>query len=96
MGVCDQVHVGKEGVDVMTPEEIARNKRLQNVQAVKQRIPDKGDIEGMIGYLHKISGRIPTENECLRFHMFLNTFAGKPTERECTEFLTLLGMVRKL
>jgi uncharacterized SAM-dependent methyltransferase len=93
----------------MTPEEIARNKRLQNAQTSRPQmharvpkiqtdtpqVPDKYDMQAMIGYLHKKAGRIPTESECLRFHMFLNSFAGEPSERECTEFLMLMGVMRK-
>lgn len=79
----------------MTPEEITRNKNLQKMQNEKLRIPEKYDMEGIINYLHKFSGRIPTENECLRFHMFLQTSLGEPTQRECEDFLRLLGMVRK-
>jgi hypothetical protein len=79
----------------MTPEEIARNKKLQERQQNTPIIPDKYDMQGMIGYLHKFSGRIPTESECMRFHMFLQSFDGKPSQKECAYFLRLLGMVRK-
>jgi len=79
----------------MTPEEIAKNKRLQDTQWNKQPIPDKFDMQGIIKYLHEYSGRIPNENECLRFNMFLESFQGKPSERECSDFLQVLGMVKK-
>jgi hypothetical protein len=104
-----RIDLGLREVHDMTPEEIARNKRLQNVQTSKPQmpvkalgtrvdtpqVPNKYDMQGMIRYLHQYSGRIPTESECLRFHMFLNSFSGKPSERECTEFLMLMGMARK-
>jgi hypothetical protein len=56
------------------------------------RIPDPFDLQGTIGYLHKFSGRMPTEHEILRFGLFLRSFGGKPKQKECEEFLALLGM----
>jgi hypothetical protein len=76
----------------MTPEEIARNKKLQTVQHKKPRIPDKFDMMEIIEYLYKSAKRPPTESECLRFHMWLQSFQGKPTEKECTDFLILIGI----
>lgn len=78
----------------MNADEIRANKQKQETQWNKPTVPDKFDMQGMIGYLHKRAGRIPTENECLRFYMFLQTFVWKPTEKECTDFLRLLGMVK--
>jgi hypothetical protein len=53
---------------------------------------DHFDMQKIIGYLHDNLGRIPTENECMRFHMFLGTFpAGvSPSNRECQKFVNLL------
>jgi hypothetical protein len=79
----------------MMPEEITRNKKLQDRIQDAPKVPDKFDMQGMIGYLHKFSGRIPTENECLRFYMFLRSFEGNPTQKECEDFLRILGMVRE-
>jgi hypothetical protein len=56
-------------------------------------VPDKFDMQGIIKYLHHNLGRLPTENECLRFHMFLGTYQQKPTDGECKEFINLLKEV---
>lgn len=52
--------------------------------------PAKKDILGIIKYLEEYFGRVPTESECLRFAMFLDSFDGKPTQDECGDFLALL------
>lgn len=53
-------------------------------------VPDKHDMQGIIRCLHKNLARMPTENECLRFHMFLGTYRQKPTDAECRDFINLL------
>ena len=57
-------------------------------------VPDKFDMSGIIAYLHKFLGRIPTEDECLRFHMFLLS-PTKPTKTECEDFVKILKQVGK-
>lgn len=79
----------------MNRDEIERNKKLQNQYDEMGKIPEKYDMQGIIRYLQGISGRTPTVNECLRFNLFLETFSpGKPTPKECKDFLKLLGMVK--
>ena len=50
-------------------------------------VPKKYDMQGIIGYLHRSLGRIPTETECLRFNMLLET---NPSKQECHDFAVLL------
>ena len=54
-------------------------------------IPKQFDMMGIIGYLHKNLGWIPSEIEVLRFNMFLET---KPTEKDCQDFIKLLQKVQ--
>ncbi len=78
----------------MNKDEMLANRKKQEAAWNAPKIPRKFDMMGMIEYMHKRSGRIPTESECLRFNAFLNSFSIAPTEKECTDFLRLLGMVK--
>jgi hypothetical protein len=51
-------------------------------------VPDKFDMQAIIGYLHNEMGKIPSETDVLRFNMLLET---NPTPGECQNFVKLLG-----
>lgn len=50
-------------------------------------VPNKFDMQAIIGYLHREMGRIPSESDVLRFNMLLES---NPTQRECQDFVRLL------
>jgi hypothetical protein len=58
-------------------------------------VPGKFDMEGIIGYLHQCFGRIPTEDEALRFHVFLNSSQYAPSKSECEDFVKLMGALKR-
>ena len=66
--------------------------RMRKEVEILPEVPEKHDMNGIISYLHRAFGRIPTESECLRFHMLLQTTSSK---QECWDFTKLLRSMSK-
>lgn len=70
--------------------DLPSTNQLVDLHTIPRIIPAKKDMTGIIKFLDEYFGRTPTESECLRFAMFLESFESTPTLVECRDFLVLL------